>query len=77
LNFTPANPEVIVDAPAVNRTLSEVRFTWLTTDDRVIGYGPQMELTLTKGENRFKVKAEDIDTKGSQPVETTLIIIAE
>lgn len=77
LNFTPANPEVIVNAPSINRSLSEVRFTWLTSDDQVLGYGPQMELNLAKGENRYKVKAEDIDTKGSQSVETTLIIMAE
>ncbi|MDZ7806595.1 MAG: PKD domain-containing protein [Gracilimonas sp.] len=77
LAHTPANPEKIIDAPAINRSAKEVRFTWLTEDGQTLGYGPQMELTLIEGENRFKVRAEDIGTKGSQPVETELIIITK
>lgn len=74
---TPANPEVIIEAPAINRSIHTVRFTWLSSEGQMLGYGPQMELTLTEGENKFIVRAEDIDTKGSQTVETTLIIVTE
>ncbi|MFP8488074.1 PKD domain-containing protein [Gracilimonas sp. Q87] len=76
-DFTPANPEKIIDAPALNRSAKEVRFTWFTEDGQIVGYGPQTELALSEGENRFKVIAEDIDTKGSQAAETVLIVIAE
>lgn len=77
LAHTPANPEKIISAPALNRNVNEVRFTWLTEDGQILGNGPQIELTLTEGENRFKVRAADLNTKGSQPVETDLIIITD
>ncbi|HKK25905.1 MAG TPA: PKD domain-containing protein, partial [Gracilimonas sp.] len=76
-NFTPANPELIINAPALNRSLNEVRFTWYSENGQILGYGPQIELTLDEGENAFIVRAEDIDTKGSEAVETDLIIITE
>ncbi len=77
INFTPANPEVIVNAPDLNRSSNEVRFTWYAEDGQIMGYGPQIELTLSEGENLFTVVAKDIDTKGSEAVETDLLIITE
>jgi hypothetical protein len=74
--WNPANPFTVIQAPEVNREVSNVKFTWLKNGDE-IGTGYRINLPVQKGENRFTLRVVDLQVEQSSPVETEIIIITE
>ncbi len=74
--WNPANPGVILTAPAVNREAHEVEYVWKQRGE-VIGTGPRLGANLIRGENRFTVEVRDKQVAGSVPIEVDLVIVTE
>ncbi len=76
IEWNPANPTLILNAPAVNRDATDVIYTWRQRG-QTIGTGKQIGVTLVKGENRFTVQVLDEKVARSAPITTDLVIITE
>jgi len=74
--WDPDNPVITVEAPPINRSPDDVLFTW-TKDDKVIGYGPQIEVPVSEGENILIVEARDLKVAKSRPVQVAIKIVTE
>ncbi|HBX66478.1 MAG TPA: hypothetical protein DEG32_10100, partial [Balneolaceae bacterium] len=72
----PANPFTVIQAPEVNRQVSNVKFTWFKNEEE-IGTGYRINLPVQEGENRFTVQVVDLQVEQSLPVETEIVIITE
>lgn len=76
MEWNPANPLAIVEAPAVNRDPANVQYIWKQNND-VIGQGIRQEVSLNEGENRFIIEVKDLNVEQSEPIETELLVITE
>lgn len=74
--WNPDNPVITVEAPSVNRSPDEVLFTW-KKDGQVIGYGPQIEISVSEGENVIVVEARDLKVAKSRPTQVAIKIVTE
>ncbi len=74
--WNPANPFTVIQAPEVNRQVSNVKFTWFKNEEE-IGTGYRINLPVQEGENRFTVQVVDLQVEQSLPVETEIVIITE
>jgi len=74
--WNPDDPVITVEAPPVNRSPDDVLFTW-TKDGQVIGYGPQIEVSVSEGENVIVVEARDLKVAKSRPAQVAIKIVTE
>ncbi|MEP1150704.1 MAG: PKD domain-containing protein [Balneola sp.] len=76
IEWNPANPSIILNAPSVNRDATDVLYTWKQRG-QTLGTGKQIGVQLVKGENRFTVQVTDQRVARSTPISVDVIIITE
>ncbi len=75
--WNPGNPSVTLKAPQLNRTeLNTVEIRWYAGSAE-IGRGTELTVPLKKGENKFILKARDLDIPGSPGAETEWVVICK
>ncbi len=77
VEWNPANPFYFADAPALNRTRTQlVSYEW-RQGNRVVARGPSVQLNLNRGLNEFQLIMRDQNVAGSESVSVPIRITAE
>ena len=75
--WNPSNPAIVLTAPKLNRPADQpIKIEWFS-GQMIIGYGNFLEVPLRRGNNVFRVRANDQNVKNSLPCETNVVILCE
>jgi hypothetical protein len=76
IGWNAANPFIEVQAPTLNRDVSEPHLLVWTQNGRIVGHGKSVKLRIQEGVNRFELQASDQQVFGSTPIRIPVEIIA-